>query len=98
MARGDLQTQGGGSGFTLGSTWQPAASGIDVVAPQTDNATSHGTVNITVTDDVPDAQATGNAAGTVVLGIFLFGESADLARLGCIGLIMAGIAGLKLTA
>jgi quaternary ammonium compound-resistance protein SugE len=33
--------------------------------------------------------------GTVVLGIVLFGEAADAARLACIGLIVAGIAGLK---
>ncbi|WEX87349.1 quaternary ammonium compound efflux SMR transporter SugE [Sinorhizobium garamanticum] len=36
--------------------------------------------------------------GTVVLGIFLFAEPATLIRLGCIGLIVAGIAGLKLFA
>ena len=35
--------------------------------------------------------------GTAVLGIFLFQESADPIRLACIGLIIAGIAGLKLT-
>lgn len=35
-------------------------------------------------------------AGTVLLGMLLFGESADAARLGCILLILAGIAGLKL--
>jgi quaternary ammonium compound-resistance protein SugE len=34
--------------------------------------------------------------GTVVLGIALFGESADAVRLICIALIVAGIAGLKL--
>ncbi|MEA3535119.1 SMR family transporter [Rhizobium sp. CC-YZS058] len=36
--------------------------------------------------------------GTVALGIFLFAEPVTAARLGCIGLIVAGIAGLKLTA
>jgi quaternary ammonium compound-resistance protein SugE len=36
------------------------------------------------------------AVGTVILGIVLFGESADLPRLVCIGLILAGIVGLKL--
>jgi len=36
------------------------------------------------------------AVGTVILGIVLFGESASPARLICIGLIVAGIAGLKL--
>lgn len=36
------------------------------------------------------------AAGTVVLGIALFGESADPRRLLCVGLIIAGIVGLKL--
>ena len=34
--------------------------------------------------------------GTALLGIALFGESTDLARLACIGLILAGIVGLKL--
>ncbi|ABR59869.1 quaternary ammonium compound efflux SMR transporter SugE [Sinorhizobium medicae] len=34
--------------------------------------------------------------GTVILGIVLFAEPATAMRLGCIGLIVAGIAGLKL--
>ena len=34
--------------------------------------------------------------GTAILGIFLFAESADPLRLGCIALIVAGILGLKL--
>lgn len=38
------------------------------------------------------------AVGTVILGIALFGESASPLRLACIGLILAGIVGLKLTA
>lgn len=38
------------------------------------------------------------AVGTVVLGIVLFGEPATVARLACVGLILAGIVGLKLTA
>jgi quaternary ammonium compound-resistance protein SugE len=33
--------------------------------------------------------------GTAILGIVLFAESADAMRLGCIGLIVAGIVGLK---
>jgi len=37
------------------------------------------------------------AAGTAILGIFLFGESAAPSRLACIGLIVGGIIGLKLT-
>jgi len=36
------------------------------------------------------------AAGTVVLGIVLLGEPATAARLGCVGLILAGVVGLKL--
>ena len=36
------------------------------------------------------------AAGTVILGIVLFGEPATLVRLACVGLIIAGIVGLKL--
>jgi quaternary ammonium compound-resistance protein SugE len=35
------------------------------------------------------------AVGTALLGIVLFGESANVARLACIGLIVAGIVGLK---
>lgn len=34
--------------------------------------------------------------GTALLGIWLFGESADVLRVLCIGLVVAGIAGLKL--
>jgi quaternary ammonium compound-resistance protein SugE len=34
--------------------------------------------------------------GTVLLGIFLFGESADLLRLAFIAMIVAGIVGLKI--
>ena len=34
--------------------------------------------------------------GTALLGIMLFREPADLVRLGCIALILAGIIGLKL--
>jgi quaternary ammonium compound-resistance protein SugE len=34
--------------------------------------------------------------GTAILGMILFGESAAVARLVCIGLILAGIVGLKL--
>ena len=37
------------------------------------------------------------AVGTAILGIFLFGESTDWMRLASIGLIVAGIIGLKLT-
>jgi quaternary ammonium compound-resistance protein SugE len=36
------------------------------------------------------------AVGTAVLGLYLFGESADPVRLASIGLIVAGIVGLKL--
>lgn len=34
--------------------------------------------------------------GTVAFGIAIFGESASAVRLACIGLILAGIVGLKL--
>jgi quaternary ammonium compound-resistance protein SugE len=34
--------------------------------------------------------------GTVVLGMLFYGEPADATRLGCIALIVIGIAGLKL--
>jgi len=36
------------------------------------------------------------AVGTAILGIVLFNEVATIARLACIGLIVAGILGLKL--
>ncbi|MDO9245602.1 MAG: quaternary ammonium compound efflux SMR transporter SugE [Phenylobacterium sp.] len=36
------------------------------------------------------------AVGTVILGIVLFKEPATVARLVCVGLIVAGILGLKL--
>ncbi|MBB3134971.1 quaternary ammonium compound-resistance protein SugE [Rhizobium pisi] len=36
--------------------------------------------------------------GTVLLGVWLLGDSASVSRLACITLIVAGIAGLKLTA
>src|SRR5690242_10737021 len=36
------------------------------------------------------------AVGTAILGIYLFGESTAALRLACIGLIVAGIVGLKL--
>ncbi|EON16139.1 molecular chaperone [Cupriavidus necator] len=36
------------------------------------------------------------AVGTAILGIILFNEPATVARLACIGLIVCGIAGLKL--
>ncbi|NNF40011.1 MAG: quaternary ammonium compound efflux SMR transporter SugE [Woeseiaceae bacterium] len=38
------------------------------------------------------------AAGTAIIGIVLFAESAELPRLLCIALIVGGIVGLKLTA
>jgi len=37
------------------------------------------------------------AAGTAILGIILFSEPASLPRLVCIGLIIAGIIGLKVS-
>lgn len=36
------------------------------------------------------------AVGTAILGIYLFGDPAAPARLACIGMIVAGIIGLKL--
>ncbi len=37
------------------------------------------------------------AVGTVILGIVLMGDPANAPRLACVGLILAGIIGLKLT-
>ena len=37
------------------------------------------------------------AVGTAALGIYLFNEPATLLRLACIGLILSGIIGLKIT-
>ena len=45
---------------------------------------------------LPIGTADAGWTGTALLGIVLFGESASPARLLCIGLILAGIAGLKL--
>lgn len=38
------------------------------------------------------------AVGTVIVGVAWFGDPATAARLACVGLILAGIVGLKLTA
>ena len=38
------------------------------------------------------------AVGTAIVGIVVFGESREAARIASIGLIVAGIVGLKLTA
>ena len=38
------------------------------------------------------------AAGTAILGIIIFKEPATVARIACIGLIVAGVIGLKLAA
>lgn len=35
------------------------------------------------------------AVGTIIMGIILFGDAATVTRLMCMGLIVAGIAGLK---
>lgn len=37
------------------------------------------------------------AVGAAVAGVLLFGEAASALRLGCIALIVAGVAGLRLT-
>lgn len=37
------------------------------------------------------------AVGSAILGIILFGEARDPARIACIALVVAGIVGLKLT-
>lgn len=37
------------------------------------------------------------AVGAVILGMVLFGDSASPLRLACVGLVLAGIVGLKLT-
>ena len=36
------------------------------------------------------------AAGTALVGMLLFGEPRDWARISCLGLIVAGVVGLKL--
>ena len=37
------------------------------------------------------------AAGSMIVGMLMFGESADAFRIGCLTLIIAGMVGLKLT-
>lgn len=36
------------------------------------------------------------AAGTITIGMLMFGEPTDLVRIGCLTLIVAGMVGLKL--
>jgi len=36
--------------------------------------------------------------GALIVGMMLFGESVSLVRMACVGLIVAGIAGLKISA
>jgi quaternary ammonium compound-resistance protein SugE len=80
--------------FTEGFT-KPVPSILTVVAM----ALSMGLLGLAVRSlSVGTAYAvwTGiGSTGTVLLGIYLFGEPATAARLGCIGLIVAGIVGLK---
>jgi quaternary ammonium compound-resistance protein SugE len=38
------------------------------------------------------------AVGTVLLGMILFGEHVEVNRLACIGLIVAGVVGLRIGA
>ena len=49
-------------------------------------------------DGLGDLYVAVGTVGTVILGIVLFAEPATAVRLGCIALIVAGIAGLKMTA
>ena len=53
---------------------------------------------IAVREAVARAGIEPSAIEDVILGIVLFAEPATAIRLGCISLIIAGIAGLKLTA
>jgi quaternary ammonium compound-resistance protein SugE len=80
--------------FTEGFT-KPVPSILTVVAM----AVSMGLLGLAVRSlSVGTAYAvwTGiGSTGTVLLGIYLFGEPATAARLACIGLIVAGIVGLK---
>jgi quaternary ammonium compound-resistance protein SugE len=80
--------------FTEGFT-KPVPSILTVVAM----ALSMGLLGLAVRSlSVGTAYAvwTGiGSTGKVLLGIYLFGEPATAARLGCIGLIVAGIVGLK---
>jgi quaternary ammonium compound-resistance protein SugE len=80
--------------FTEGFT-KPVPSILTIVAM----AVSMGLLGLAVRSlSVGTAYAvwTGiGSTGTVLLGIYLFGEPATAARLACIGLIVAGIVGLK---
>ena len=62
---------------------------------------SFGLMSLATTRGIPVGTAyavwTGlGATGTVVLGMTLFGEPRDVARLCCLTLIIAGVVGLKL--
>jgi quaternary ammonium compound-resistance protein SugE len=80
--------------FTEGFT-KPVPSILTIVAM----AVSMGLLGLAVRSlSVGTAYAvwTGiGSTGTVLLGIYFFGEPATAARLACIGLIVAGIVGLK---
>ena len=80
--------------FTEGFT-KPVPSILTIVAM----AVSMGLLGLAVRSlSVGTAYAvwTGiGSTGTVLLGIYLFGEPATAGRLACIGLIVAGIVGLK---
>ena len=63
--------------------------------------TSFGLMSLATSHKIPVGTAyavwTGlGATGTVILGMIFFGESRDLLRLCCLGLIIAGVVGLKL--
>jgi quaternary ammonium compound-resistance protein SugE len=81
--------------YTEGFTrpWPTAATVVSMIA-------SLGLLGL-ATRDLPIGTAyavwTGiGAAGTALLGLWLFAEPATPARLACIGLIVAGVVGLKL--
>ena len=62
---------------------------------------SFGLMSLATTRGIPVGTAYAvwtalGATGTVVLGMALFGESRDVVRLLCLGLIVAGVVGLKL--
>ncbi len=81
--------------YTAGFTrlWPTVATGVALIA----SMSLLGLALRTLPLGTAYAVWTGiGSIGTAVLGIWLFGESASPARLACIGLIVAGLVGLKL--
>ena len=89
--------------FCWGLSWTAMRVALDEVSPWSMRLIGYsiGAATLLALKTLPVGTAyavwTGiGAVGTAALGIYLFGEPATAARLASIGLIVAGIVGLKL--